>query len=211
MQATSAQAATVQLDDRTVFKPVIHHVNLKTTRLDEMVDWYSLTVGLEVNFRNRLAAFLTNDAANHRLALLAVPGLKHDRQRITRDGMHHLAFEYPSLDELLGTYLRLRTRRILPHACLDHGMTMSLYYLDPDGNSVELQADNYGDWGASSEFMRADPHFTEDPIGKPVDPGALVAARRAGTNPRQLHERAYAGEFVSNAPIDLRLPPPPAV
>jgi len=34
MQATSAQAATVQLDDRTVFKPVIHHVNLKTTRLD---------------------------------------------------------------------------------------------------------------------------------------------------------------------------------
>jgi catechol-2,3-dioxygenase len=211
MQATSAQAETPPLDDRAVFKPVIHHVNLKTTRLDEMVDWYGLTVGLEVNFRNQLVAFLTNDAANHRLALLAVPGLKHDRERITRDGMHHLAFEYPSLDELLGTYLRLATRGILPHACLDHGMTMSLYYLDPDGNSVELQADNYGDWVASSEFMRTDPRFTEDPIGKPVDPGALVAARQAGTNPRQLHERAYAGEFGANAPIDLRLPPPPAV
>jgi hypothetical protein len=54
--------------------------------------------------------------------------------------------------------------------------------------------------------MRTDPAFTEDPIGKPVDPGALVAAHGAGVNPRQLHERAYAGEFVANAPVDLRLP-----
>ena len=210
MQAKSTQTASAPLDDRTVFKAAVHHVNLKTTRLEEMVDWYSLVVGVEVNFRNQLVAFLTNDAANHRIALLAAPGLQHDPERITRDGMHHLAFEYGSLDELLGTYLRLVTLEILPHACLDHGMTTSFYYLDPDGNSVELQADNYGDWEMSSQFMRSDPRFAEDPIGKPVDRRALVAARRAGTTARQLHERAYAGEFAANAPIDLRLPPPPA-
>jgi len=33
---------------------------------------------------------------------------------------------------------------------LDHGMTISLYYLDPDGNLLELQVDSFGDWAASS-------------------------------------------------------------
>lgn len=27
---------------------------------------------------------------------------------------------------------------------MDHGLTMSIYYLDPDGNGVELQVDNFG-------------------------------------------------------------------
>jgi catechol-2,3-dioxygenase len=34
----------------------------------------------------------------------------------------------------------------VPQACLDHGMTLSFYYVDPDGNAVELQCDVFGDW-----------------------------------------------------------------
>ena len=41
------------------------------------------------------------------------------------------------MDDLLDTYVRLKADGIVPHACLDHGMTMSFYYVDPDGNSVE--------------------------------------------------------------------------
>jgi catechol 2,3-dioxygenase len=192
----------------TVATPTLHHVNLKTTRLREMIEWYGLAVGLEPVHvaEDGSAAWLTNDAANHRLALLAVPGLKDDADKIARTGLHHIAFEYRSMDELLDTYARLKAAGVLPHACLDHGMTMSLYYVDPDGNSLELQADEFGDWSKSKEFMLHAPEFTADPIGTSVDPDRLLAARAAGGSADDLHRRAYAGEFAPDGPLDLRLP-----
>lgn len=206
----SAQATQQVIDDTTVLRPALHHVNLKTTRLAEMIDWYAQVVGMEINFRAPIGAFLTNDAANHRIALAGLPGVEIDEQRVVHDIMHHMAFEYGSLDELLGTYLRLKRDGIRPHVCLDHGLTMSFYYADPDGNSVELQADNYGDWAKSTAFIRDDPRFVENLIGELVDPDAIVAQREAGLSSDEIHERAYRGEFPPTAPIDMRLPMPPA-
>jgi hypothetical protein len=85
-------------------------------------------------------------------------------------------------------------------------MTMSFYYVDPDGNSVELQYDEFGDWAKSSQWMRTSAEFTANPIGVPVDPDLWVAAAQAGATPDELHRRAYAGEFSPEAPLDLRLP-----
>jgi catechol-2,3-dioxygenase len=209
MEAASATGPTVSLDATAVIKPAFHHVNLKTTRLQEMIDWYCTVVGMTPNFQSPMGAFLTNDAANHRIALTCLPAFGPDPDKLTHDGMHHTAFEYGSLDELLGSYLRLKTDGIVPHACVDHGLTTSFYYLDPDENSVELQADNYGDWTKSTEFIRTDRRFVEDPIGKLLDPDALVAARQTGAEPWDIHERAYAGEFPPSTPPDLRLPLPP--
>lgn len=208
--AATPQAAAVQIDSTTIFKPALHHVNLKTTRLGELIDWYCLVAGMTVNFRGPMGAFLTNDAANHRIAMTAVPGLVPDEDRVIHDGMHHTAFEYASLDELLGSYVRLKGEGVVPHACVDHGLTMSFYYLDPDGNSVEMQADNYADWSQSTAFMRDDQRFADDPIGKFVDPDALVEQRRSGVEVQDLHDRAYDGEFPPAGPIDLRMPMPPA-
>ena len=171
-----------------------------------MIEWYALVVGTRPNFRNEGIAFITNDAANHRLALLMAPGLEVDPHKLRHDGMHHTAFEFESLDDLLGTYLRLKRHDVVPHMCLDHGLTMSFYYVDPDGNSVELQADNYGDWEQSSEFIRDDPRFAADPIGKFVDPDGIVELRQSGVDPRQVHERAYRGECPARGPVDMRLP-----
>jgi catechol-2,3-dioxygenase len=209
MEAASVSGTAVSLDDETVIKPAIHHINLKTTRLPEMIDWYGTSVGLTPNFSSPMGAFLTNDAANHRIALTALPAFHTDPDKLTRDGMHHVAFEYGSLDELLGSYLRMKREGILPHACVDHGLTTSFYYLDPDSNSVELQCDNYGDWAKSTEFLRSDQRFVEDPIGKLLDPDAFVAARQSGVEPWDLHERAYSGEFPPSSPPDMRLPLPP--
>jgi len=186
--------------------PALHHVNLKTNRLQEMIDWYRLVLGMEVVFRYPTGAWLTNDAANHRLALLAVSGLEDDPDKIGHTGFHHSAYEYPSLRELLDTYARLKAEGIVPHACLDHGMTTSMYYVDPDGNSVELQRDNFGDWRKSSEFMRVAPEFAANPIGVSFDPDRMLAAFTAGASPDELHRRAYGGEFLPNSPLDLRLP-----
>lgn len=187
-----------------VISPTLHHVNLKTTRLQEMIDWYGLVVGAEVTHQFPAGAWLSNDRANHRIALLRAPA--DDPLKLEHAGLHHTAYEYESMDQMIDSYVRLKGHGIIPHACLDHGMTMSFYYLDPDGNSVELQYDEFGDWAQSKEWMKTAPEFTANPIGVTVDPELILAARDAGATRQELHARAYAGEFTPDAPLDLRLP-----
>lgn len=194
---TSGNMATV--------RPTFHHTTLKTLKLQEMIDWYGLVVGMQAQHQFAGGAWLTNDEANHRIALLMTPGLKEDPEKYAHTGIHHTAFEYGSMGDLLDTYVRLKAQGILPHACLDHGITSSFYYEDPDGNSIELQVDNFGDWAQSGEWIRSSPQFAANPIGTPVDPAQMVAARAAGATFTEIHQRAYAGEFEPDD-YDLHLP-----
>lgn len=186
--------------------PVLHHINLKTTRLQELIDWYGTVLGTRVNHQFEGGAWLTNDEANHRIALIAFPSFVEDPDRGTHTGMHHCAYEYPALDDLLATYVRLRDAGITPGGCLDHGLTTSFYYRDPDGNYVELQVDNYGDWAQSTAFLCDDERFAANPIGAPIDPEALVVARADGLSPLEIHERGYRGDYPPTEPLDLGLP-----
>jgi catechol 2,3-dioxygenase-like lactoylglutathione lyase family enzyme len=204
--AACASATPFDPDETRVIRPAMHHVNLKTTRLQDMIDWYGKVIGTRPNFQSDTIAFLANDDANHRIALTSPPGLKDDAEKVLRTGMHHTGYEYETLDDLLATYLRLKNDGILPGACLDHGTTLSFYYVDPDANMVELQADNYGDWEASTELMRNDEGFVGNPVGDFVDPEEIVAARRAGLTPWEIHERALRGEYPATLPIDFRVP-----
>jgi catechol-2,3-dioxygenase len=186
--------------------PALHHVTFKTKRLQEMIDWYRTMLGAEVVFQWPGGVFLTLDDANHRIAMISVPNLVDPGDRVAHVGMHHSAYEYPQLDDLLATYTRLKALGILPHVTIDHGLTTSFYYADPDGNSVELQVDNYGDWAQSKAFMQHDPRFAADQFGAIVDPEALIQARRDGLDPAQVHERSYAGAYPSSTPPDFRIP-----
>ena len=187
-----------------VIHPKFHHFNLKTTRLQEMIDWYRALVGAEVLFQDAVGAWLSNDEANHRIALLAFPGFVDDPEKDTRTGLHHSAFEYDSFDDLNASYLRLREAGIEPDLCLDHGMTLSYYYKDPDGNHVELQIDVFGDWKASSEWMRTSPQFHANPIGVFVNPALIADAAAAGTPFEEIHRKAMAGDFApEQPPVDI--------
>jgi catechol 2,3-dioxygenase len=187
-------------------RPRLHHVNLKTNKLDELVDWYTTVLGMDVVHIFPGGAWLSNDDANHRIALLASPAVVDHPERIVHSGMHHMAFEYPSMQDLLESWARLRELGIRPHMVLDHGMTMSMYFVDPDGNSLELQYDEFGDWSRSKEFMRSSAEFEADPIGKFVDPDRLLEAYRDGADADELHRRAYAGEFTPADQPDMRFP-----
>jgi len=93
-------------------QPTLHHVNLKTTRLQEMIDWYGTVVGSKPNFQFPGGAWLTNDGANHRIALLTSSKMSDDPDKLVHTGMHHLAFEYGNFNDLLDTYSRLRELRV---------------------------------------------------------------------------------------------------
>jgi catechol-2,3-dioxygenase len=191
-------------DTTEVIHPKFHHFNLKTTRLEEMIGFYCTLVGAQVIFQDQVGAWLSNDDANHRIALLAFPNFVDDPEKETRTGMHHSAFEYESFDELNASYLRLRDAGITPALCLDHGMTFSYYYADPDGNNVELQVDCFGDWQKSTEWMRTSDEFKSNPIGQFVDPSRVAADRAAGLSFEEIHAKANAGGYApEQAPVEI--------
>lgn len=187
-------------------KPAFHHVTIKTSRLQEMVDWYKALIGVQVNFQDANNAWTTTDAANHRIAFLSVPGLEQDAEKVKHTGMHHSAFEYDSFDDLMATYERLKGEDILPAFSLDHGLTISLYYKDPEGNFVELQSDNFGDWQQSSHFMRTSLDFQSNPIGTFFDPQKVWEAHRAGQSFATLQPAIRAGQYKPEVVPEMGLP-----
>jgi len=191
-------------DTTSATNPTFHHFNLKTTRLQEMIDFYRTLVGAQVIFQDQIGAWLSNDDANHRIALLAFPNFVDDPEKETRTGMHHSAFEYASFDELNSNYLRLKDQGITPALCLDHGMTLSYYYADPDGNNVELQVDCFGDWHRSREWMHTSEEFKTNPIGRFVDPEQVAADRAGGLSFEDIHAKAMAGRYApEQVPVEI--------
>ena len=186
----------------------LHHINFLTAQLDAMIEWYGIVLGMNVQYlAPGLLAFLSNDEANHRLALTTTPALVRDGEKRRHDRLHHTAWEYGSWDDLNSTYLRLRDRGITPRACLDHQMTFSYYYEDPDGNYVELQVDDFGDWAKSSEFIRTSPRFAANPVGAFVDPEKVAAAYTRGMSFEQIRERLWTTDDFRPESFDLGLPP----
>jgi hypothetical protein len=102
-----------------------------------------------------------------------------------------------SFEDLNASYVRLEEAGIEPAFCVDHGMTLSYSYRDPDGNHVELQVDNFGDWAKSSAHMRETPELAADPIGKFVDPARVAEAAAAGAFFAEIHGR---GSFPGKRP-----------
>jgi catechol 2,3-dioxygenase len=187
-------------------KPTLHHVTIKTSRLVEMIKWYEFVLGAKVQFRDQGAAWMTNDEANHRIAFLTVPGLSDDPQKIQHNGMHHLAFEYDNFEDLMSSYDRMRKADVEPAFCLDHGLTISLYYRDPEGNFVELQSDNFSDWRLSGEFMRTSPDFAANPIGTFFDPAKVYDEFRSGADFKTLQKSIRGGAYLPNLIPNIGLP-----
>ena len=118
--------------------------------------------------------------------------------------MHHSAFEYSSFEELNASYLRPKEAGITPALCLDHGMTFSYYYADPDGNNVELQIDCFGDWRRSTEWMKSSEEFKANPIGHFVEPEQVAADHAAGLSFEEIHAKATADGYApAQTPVEI--------
>jgi catechol 2,3-dioxygenase len=197
-----------------IINPTLHHVGLTTANLEAMLDWYGKVLGMTPNHQSTRpagaesppglrAAWLSNDRANHRVAIVALPGLADDPDRRHHKRVQHIAFEYASVDDLLATYARLKDLGIEPVLTDVNVVTTAFYYEDPDRNCVELFVDNFGDWEKSTECLRSSPEFAARPIGTYVDPDAMIAARAAGASVEEVHRRAHAGEFPPTKPMSL--------
>jgi catechol 2,3-dioxygenase-like lactoylglutathione lyase family enzyme len=158
------------------------HVVYRTRRYEEMLDWYKTVFDAKVQLQNPALAFLTYDDEHHRFALANLAVLKPDDAETEREsliGVDHVAYTYDSLDDLLENYEQLKARGIVPYWCVHHGVTISMYYADPDGNQSEFQVECFESVDAANEFMSG-PGFAVNPIGVEYDPEDWLARRKAG-------------------------------
>jgi catechol-2,3-dioxygenase len=171
----------------------ISHLVLQTNRRNEMRDWYCTVLGAEVLHENRFICFVSYDDEHHRVAFID-PGPLADKApsegKTARAGgevgLHHMAFTYGGLDELIDNYLRLKELGIRPHRCVNHGVTTSMYYYDPDRNQVELLVDNFATAIEGQNYMRGRKETDENPVGVDFDPDELVERVRGGLKVREL-------------------------
>ncbi len=203
----SPEGRSTMEGNSSIIRPKLHHVTIKTSHLDEMVAWYEAVVGVRVVFKDQFNAWTSNDRANHRVAFLAAPGLGPDEKKHYHNGTHHSAFEYDSFDDLMSSYRRMADEGIVPAFCLDHGLTISLYYEDPEGNYVELQSDNFGDWDVSTDFMRTSADFQSNPTGTSFDPEKVYQAHKSGMDFKVLQAAVRAGDYQPQASHQMGLPP----
>ncbi len=67
-------------DKSAIISPTLHHFGILTARTEEMIHWYARVLGMTTNFRSTASgiAFVSNDKAHHRIALVSWPGLIND-------------------------------------------------------------------------------------------------------------------------------------
>lgn len=158
------------------------HVVYMTRRFDEMISWYQAVFEAKVQYQNPAFAFLTYDDEHHRFAFANMSVLTPNGVATEAPpgvGVNHVGYTFASLGELLENYAHLKQLGITPYWRVHHGVTLSVYYQDPDGNRMEFQVDCCAGAEEAHAFMHSDA-FSANPIGVEIDPDALLMQYRSG-------------------------------
>jgi catechol 2,3-dioxygenase len=116
----------------------VGHVVLAVHDPERSIKFYTEALGMEcVGFMEDMQmGFLAFGAErDHDIAVIKVP----DEQPVGSSGLAHTALEIEGGEEgLRELYAKLKSKGINAEFTADHVMTKSLYFLDPDGNRIEL-------------------------------------------------------------------------
>jgi len=130
------------------------HVGLWTFDFDMMVDFYVSLFGFVVSDRgeqnNRQYAFLTASAQAHH-QLVIVSG-RQPTQPAAPGGLNQISFGMPTLNDLRTFHARLADYNVSNIVTLTHGNAWSVYFLDPEGNRLEVFVDT--PWHMPQPFAR---------------------------------------------------------
>jgi catechol 2,3-dioxygenase-like lactoylglutathione lyase family enzyme len=158
------------------------HVVYMTRRYEEMLEWYQTVFEAKVQYQNPAFAFLTYDDEHHRFAFVNMSILNPDGlelDAVSKVGVNHVGYTFANAGELLENYERLKQAGITPYWRVHHGVTLSVYYRDPDGNRMEFQVDCCANADEANKFMHSDA-FAANPVGVEIDPDALLIQFRNG-------------------------------
>jgi len=164
------------------------HVVYMTRRYEEMLAWYQTVFEAKVQYQNPAFAFLTYDDEHHRFAFANMSVIAPDGQMNNLPagvGVNHVGYTFADAGQLLENYDRLKQIGITPYWRVHHGVTLSMYYQDPDGNRMEFQVDCCANAEEAHAFMHSE-GFATNPAGVDIDADALLAQYRNGASESSL-------------------------
>jgi len=155
------------------------HVNIYVRNAERSRQWYEEILGLHTyDFKPGWAAFMSADInQSHEVALMQV-GDDAPLQQKGQVGLNHMAWMMHSLDDLKELYQRLKDKNVPIDHVSDHGISVGIYFRDPDGNGVEVSYEM-----PRSEWPRHEKVFSAEGRQKGLFPGpwdehlAAAAAR----------------------------------
>ena len=129
------------------------HVVIKVRDLEVAERFYAVVLGIPVQSRSESAQMIFFTLGQHHdFAVIAVGS---DAPAAAPDaiGTHHIAFKAAGgLDGLRRAKERLDAEGVVV-APVDHRVTKSLYFSDPDGNALELYVDGTDEWKENPDAL----------------------------------------------------------
>jgi catechol 2,3-dioxygenase len=143
------------------------HVNIYVRNVERSHQWYTEVLGLHTyHYRPGFAAFLSADLDHsHEVALMQV-GDDAPLQQKGQVGLNHMAWMMDSLDDLKAAYWRLKEQGVKIERIVDHGLSLGIYFRDPDGNGVEVSYEL-----PRAQWPRQNEVFASDVVGLGRFPG----------------------------------------
>ena len=115
------------------------HLVIRVRDLEQAEDFYTRILGLKImqKYPGSGLFMSANKELSHELAIFRAdedaPG--PDEKRV---GMVHMAFQMNSLDDLREIHQRLKSNKVKIIGYGDHGLSLGVYFLDPEGNEIEV-------------------------------------------------------------------------
>lgn len=160
------------------YRPMyLGHVNIFVRNVERSRQWYADVLGLHTyGYRPGRAAFLAADLEqSHEIALVQVGDEAPGPQK-GQVGLNHMAWMVPSLEDLKDAYQRLKDKGVPIERVSDHGISIGVYFRDPDGNGLEVSYEL-----PRSQWPRQERLFAEDLVGLGHFPGPWDEDRAAHT------------------------------
>ena len=134
------------------------HIVLRVRDLERSEQFYSDVLGLHVtNKRPRQMTFMSAvDESSHELALVPV-GDDAPGPEDSRVGLYHFAWQMDSFDDLKRFYADMKSKNVDVRGIGDHGISLGVYFFDPDGNEIEAYYEMPKDeWPADGDLFEGE-------------------------------------------------------
>lgn len=160
------------------FAPNLSHVGVSCFDIETMIDFYTAVFDLKLTDKGPgftfpfMLAFLSATPGQHHQLALA-----QNRPAGAPSTVMQLSFKVNTLDDLREARNRALSKGATKMRGLNHGNAMSIYFMDPEENTVEVYFDTpwyvaqpHGDpldldksdkeiWAETEAIVRADPTF----------------------------------------------------
>jgi catechol 2,3-dioxygenase len=136
----------------------VGHVVIKMRDLDEAKRFYRDILGMKItDEREGFGVFFRFDDYHHDIAVFKVDEDAEAPQK-NQVGLAHIALVADSFDTVKAMHRRLKEHEVSIVRTVDHGITQSVYFKDPEGNELEIYCEvPEVDWHDVDTIIKADP------------------------------------------------------